>query len=217
MDFKLWLETKQAITTDIMNAVINSIKLLIGGDWTVDYAKEKMPTWEMQHYYIVKTLGKDVVMQGDGFYVIVFVYVYKRPEDERKEVDWRDLHEPHKLPSWVEDPNQWHNVATYDVQAGHDLIKLGASVYGKRPDKMPEKDDDPDEFFGILDKFSLPHKLGMKNIGGVKTVLSTPYELAQFVKTMIDKFYSGGDNDDDDDGSFDPSPAPSNSRQLVGV
>lgn len=207
MSFLLWLEN-QSLVQDIMDHVSKSIEYMVDGQWTVDMAKKLLKTWRHQSYQRVRMTGRNVGQPGDIFEVFVSIYVYKKPRSVFDNLEKSAVYNP---PDWVNDPNQWDDAEFYDPKEGSPIVDLHVTIRGDKEGKGRPGGvmGDIYDLVGESDK-----DMGRK--------LTTPYEVAQYIKQKIDDYYRKWDNDNDDDDDpddepYDPAPASPQFNVMSGV
>lgn len=188
-----WYKTSSLLDTkDIGDHIAKSIMLLLPGHWDFLSSEEKKPSYRMQKYIMIKLQGKDVIKKSDYFFVKVGCYIYKgtnikHPWDASYE-GATDFSKPTKI-SPIESPEDEQNrfraidslkpenASKYDSEYGHRLIKMWVTIYG---------------FKTTLDEYQ---RIDNKD---TDIYFDTPYEVANYVKNTINKFYFGGDENKDE-------------------
>lgn len=186
---------------DICQHIYQSIQLQNNGNWTVE-SNNLVPGYRNQKYIVCKLTGTDVVLPGDWFHIKVFTYIRKAPKVvhpyEGSYGMTRGWDEPYMAPALTEEEVQarWEymnrlkpmEVKEYHSEKGSELIKFTVVIWGAKSE--PENKG----YFHI------------DEIGESELKLKTPYEIGQFVKTTINKFYFGGEDDNNDEPEDIPMP-----------
>jgi len=172
---------------DINSHVLKAIKLIVGGDvnWK-NFRSHQVPKY--QKYGSTDISLKNVIKKGDLFDISI-IHIVKRRHNQDETPSGSEFYRNNFMQEWIKN-NPIQPVEQMDSEIGHSLVKFHVVINGKKPD-----DED------------------MVRIADYR-YLDTPYEVAEFVKNAIDRFYRpGGDNKEEnipvpDPSSFVPSPEP---------
>lgn len=204
---------------NIANDLFQSVSLLAGGQWEFLKANWLLPSFRMQKYGYLEMQASNVRQEGDKFYAKIFWELGKYENEWVYPEGWPQYNpnEPAEKP--------YTKIDSYDVRAGHELLSFRGSVEGWKPGmtSSSELDDqavNENKDYPGGEEWSLPFAVShpgefrheLVRIGEFEG-LSTPYEVAQYIKHSIDKFYlPGWDNedggDDDQGGPLAPEPSP---------
>ena len=205
------------------DSVFKSIQLMNAGKWQKLTDKRLAPNYRMQVYGATEMLGQDVKYQGDKFYVKVFYEIVKQTgeipyppgyfTDEPNAPWWgpSDSRERDKKERAYGEP--FEKVTTVDSVNGHPFLTFRGMIEGWRPGLAPSQEIDHREsayMKGLPISVSNPGepRFDMQRIDGFES-LTTPSEVAEFVRRSIDKFYNPGFGNDESEPQ-PVTPVPSN-------
>lgn len=184
-------------TDDIIYDIYKSIENNVGGIWTVKpitQNKNSKIYW-LQTMLTFVFYGQDVVKQGDEFQVVVRLWI-KRSADKvvhpfqgsyENASDWQDAQLSNinnykdRSEAMEEIHRRWEalynmtpeNASIYDSERGNPLFEIRVKISGSKPSIIEEEE----------------------NIEIASTNnLKTPEEIAEYVKTEINRFYFEGDD-----------------------
>jgi hypothetical protein len=233
MNFTEWLLTEAKIE-EIPNYVLQSIQHLVGGDWNfLQPSKNDVPSLRFQWRLVCQIAGHDIRMDGDKFYVKMFIQCFKKEE-------WINKNPP--APEGYFGGSQWwgyadsltrdkkmkaygepfDKVIEYNPKTGHPLVRFMGFIEGWRPGMMPEKEIDyelsakikgypiatsnPGDFRHDMERIDSFSEDPQEQGPWPDHRLNTPYEVAKFIKMAIDRFY--GPRGDNKEPEPEPIPTP---------
>jgi len=177
---------------DLNAHVLQAIQFVVGGTtlWSNDRNHE---VHAYQKYGTLNMQVANVMQDGDKFDIVVHHSVRRKVNQERtpnsyNKQDWDD---------W-DTRNPVQNIVAVDSEIGSPLLKFSGRVEGKKPGM--QKVDRQGLFPYPTDRADMVPIADWDN-------LDTPYEVAEYIKNSIDRFYrpDGGEDDVEDD---TPTPSP---------
>lgn len=210
------------LVDDMSKHIFQSVQHVVGGVWEVIKSSNLMPGYRLQKYGVIEMYGVNVRVAEDRYYFKCFWEISKHlnmdippgyfaddnppggkwwgPSQAKERIDRERSHG---------DP--YEKVDSFDSEIGHKLITFRCFAEGWRPGMMPGGEIDTETHMD-LHQYPVPiagkgdPRFDMERIGGTEG-LTTPYEVADWLKTSIDQWWNKRRGDDDDDGD-DPLPSP---------
>jgi hypothetical protein len=234
MQFRQWLLTEAKIE-EIPNYVLQSIQHLVGGVWNFNKSpRNDIPSFRFQWRLVCEITGRNVRMDGDKFFLKMFVQGYKKSEWAGKPPEapegyygganwWGPSDSIKRYKKMMDYGEPFEKVVEYDPRKGHPLVRFAGTLQGWRPGMMPGSEIDyrtsaEIKGYPLAMHVSDDFRYDMEKIGSFWDEpqeqgpwpdhrLNTPYEVAKFVKDAIDRFY--GPRGDDEEPEPEPTPTPS--------
>ncbi len=235
MEFRLWFENKEAMTSSIIDAIFQSVKLTVAGHWSLKKNISQADTVTTQLNRLGYMTGRGVINQDDFFTVYVWVNAYKKRKEDRVFPSGSAQATKYDIVATVNgkkrtlrknlDPKNAEQVR-FSLSSEFPNVQLvkvsGLPNWVKDPNQW-EKLDTYDvktghDLIGINVSITTGSGVYLEPIGNTQddnVVVRTPYDAAQYIKSRIE---SHGKDDDDDNGDEpDLTPTPSFGNKLVGV
>ena len=219
MDFRYWLEAKEAPTDDAAGAIYKTIKELLPGNWNMKVMNMgPLKIWRYRSFYRATLEVDNLIKKGDHFEVFVSIYAFKKSKEELDREEKRLY--PHSIQGsdWANDPSKWDDTTKYDVKKGNPAVEFRVLVRGTNPDinrpkEVPDEEDlKRQPLLKVMSKFPHTEKVGCSDEEHI--TLRTPYEVVKYIQKVINRWWDRDDDGDDD--VYNPTPVPS-MPQLVGV
>ena len=190
---------------DINEHLYGAILHIVGGEFKWVNPRILTAPAKYQQYGVIDIVTKNVIQQDDVFYIKVFHYIRRGRNTQPLPYDYAD----EAWEEWKKN-NPIEKIDNIDSVKGHPFVSFRGFIEGRKPDMQDiEREED----------FPIKHvtvRRDMVNIGSFEN-LDTPYEVATFVRSAIERFYRP-DNGEDDVEDDSPTPSPTiNSPAPVGV
>lgn len=222
MKFREWL-LSEAKAEDILQHVYQSVSNLLNGTWIILERKKYAITYHYQMKEHIDIGGTNIKKFGDRFRIRCFVVVAKREgEIEPYPGYYQGGWSYNKDVEWLK---PYDSMLEYNPKTGHNLIRFYGAISGglvgyediKKFKGNKFSIENPNEHpLASFKDLLKPDSFG-EDLDTITRFddMKTPFEVARFIKQVIDKWSPPNDDNDLDDEPIKPMPA--TTPKLVGV
>ena len=177
---------------DMLDHAIKAVAMTLSGSWEVVENRPNLKqTYRIQQYGVATLHGKEIYQPGDEFLVKIFASVRRSLQDIPEEI----YYDPEASNQWMTENTV--PIADFDSTSGNNLVHFNAVVAGF----IPGRNWSHKEEVRFWSTDNPMYEIGNTRGDKAEEPLSTPYDLAEWVRNTIERGYQdfGNDGEGNDD------------------